>query len=103
MPKLKCVSSSHSASQAKKRKKNQREDPVKRQQERQCDSLRHQLNLNRQDRSDSEERGERRRERNTEAHRTACLDTERIQQEQGRNTAAHRQVRLRNPERRREE
>jgi len=104
------------------------EDPVKRQQERLRDWQRHHRNSTRnthpRESPDSEQRDERRRERNTEAHRItrldperrqeeqyrnteahriARLDPERRQEEQGRNTEAHRRVRLENPERRRQE
>ena len=97
MPKLKHAPSSYSLSQAKKCKKTQREDPVKRQQE----SIRRQLrSSNSRCREDPEER---RRQQNTETHRTACLDPERRQEEQERNTAVRQQVRIENLDTRRVE
>ena len=86
-PKRKCVSSAHSARQAKKRKRDQRE--------------REDLNSLASSESllSSEET---RRQRDAEAHRLVRLDPERRQQEQERNTAARREVRL-DPERRQQE
>ena len=81
MPKLKHTSSSHAVSLTKRRKKNK--------QERQGDLPRCQEHS--------------RRECDAEAHRSACRDPVRRQQEQERNTAARRRVRLEDPERRREE
>ena len=69
MPKLKRASSAHVASQAKRRKKNQRE-------------LQHEGDLPRH-------QEQRRRERDAEAHRNARCDPVRRQQEQERNTDAH--------------
>ena len=101
MPKFKRASSSYSLSRAKKRMKTQRDDPVKRQQERLRDSSRHHLDSSHsRSREDPEER---RRQRNTEARRTSRLDPERRRDEQEQNTATRRQVRLANTERRRAE
>ena len=88
MPKLKCASLSQSVFKAKKRKRSQREDPVMRQQERQCWSIRHQpqsTNESGQCRRESEER---RRQRDAQAHQISRLDPERRQLEQERDTAA---------------
>ena len=104
MPKLKRASSSSSVSQVKKWKRTQREDLVKRQQERHRDLHRHQ-----QDSSDNfdprvcQDFEERRRQRDAEANRNARCDPERRREEQRRNTTAHRRVRMEEPERRKEE
>ena len=60
------------ASQAKKRKKKTRQDPIKRQQEREQDRLRHQLDSHRLPCPDSEKRNSTRRERDVAAHRQFC-------------------------------
>ena len=95
------MSSSHSASQAKKRKKNRREDPIKRQQARERTGLdktatRLSNSSGPRGRQDSEQR---RREHDAETHQSARLDL----QEQERNTVAHRQLCLEDSERRQEE
>ena len=38
MPKLKCATAAHRANQAKKRKRNQRQDPVRHQEEQECNT-----------------------------------------------------------------
>ena len=68
MSKLKRASSALSGSEAKKRKQKQREDPVKRQLEREHDRLRHQLDSRQQSRPDSEERQIRRQEHDAAVH-----------------------------------
>ena len=93
MPKLKCASSSLTASRAKKRKK---EIPERLQQDSDSDE-----NDIRQETDDV--RQEMRRLRNTEARRIARLDPLRRQQEQARNTEARRRVRQQDSERRQEE
>ena len=94
MPKLKRKSASKAASEAKKRKEIQREDPLKRQQERQRDSLRHlRSSANRDDSYSPLGSVQRRRERNTETHQISRLDSERRREEQIRDTAAHRTAR----------
>ena len=77
MPKFKRQTSSHCLLQAKKRKRAQREDPVKRQRE---------------------------QERNSAARRRLRADNpETRQEEQLRDAAAHRRIRQGNPKRRQEE
>ena len=77
MPKQKRASSAHLARQAKKRKRSQREDPVKRQRE---------------------------QERNAAARRQLRVNSpERRQEERQRDAASHRQVRQQNPDRRLDE
>ena len=88
-PKRKRVSSAHSACQAKKRKRNQRqtEQQLSRSHAT-CESLTFE---------------ERRCKHNVEAHRSARLDPDTRQHEQEQNTAARRQSRMENPDRRVEE
>ena len=99
MPKLKRASSSYSLSQAKKRKKTQRDDPVRRHQERLRDSLRRQRHSSSS--YSRNDRQERRRLCNTEERQTSRLDPER-RTEQERDTAARRLSRQ-DPHRRIEE
>ena len=73
----------------------QREDPVRRQQEKECKSVRHQ-HLCQQDSSGnkkSQERAQRRQECNTQTRRSACLNPERRLLEQEHNAALGQQVR----------
>ena len=102
MPKLKRASSSQLSSRAKKRKKKQREDPIKRQQLRERDRLRYQANSSRGAHPRSEET-DCRTQRNTAARRRVRLEnTDRRTEEQVRDTAAHR-VSRDNPDIRRQE
>ena len=77
MPRFKRATAAHRANQAKKRKRNQREDPVRRQEEQECNTATRQL-----------------------LHED---NPERREQEQQRNAEARRQLQQQNPERRQEE
>ena len=111
MPKFKRASSSQLSSQAKKRKKKTRQDPVKRQQERERDRLRHMDSITRERHAAAHrqvrltrERRQMEQERDTEAHqRVRQQNRERRLMEQERDTEAHRRVRIDNPHRRTEE
>ena len=103
MPKLKRASSSQLSSRAKKRKKKQREDPIKRQQQREMDRLRYQANSSPRAQPRSEETDSR-RQRNTAARRQVRQENpQRRLLEQQRDTTAHRRVRLENTDTRTEE
>ena len=78
MPKLKRASSSQVSSQAKKHKKKTRQDPVKRQQERERDRLR--------------QMDTRRRELDAATHRQIRQNPHRRLMEQEQNTASRRQT-----------
>ena len=77
MPRFKCATVAHCANQAKKRKRNQREDPIRWQEEQECNTA-----IRRLLREDNPERRE---------------------QEQQHDAEAHRQLRQQNPQRRQEE
>ena len=99
MPKFKRATAAHSALQAKKRKRNQREDPVKRQQEQERSAA-----ARRRLRVDNPEIREQEQQLNTAAHRRIRQENpERRHEEQQLNTAAHRRIRQEDPERRHEE
>ena len=89
MPKLKRASSAHSAIQANRRKRSQREERG------------HNLRSHTSSEVSCEENS--RRVRDDEAHRSARCDPERRQLEQEHNTAAQRQLCRENPGRRQEE
>ena len=77
MPRFKCATAAHCANQAKKRKRNQREDPIRWQEEQEC---------------------------NTAIRRLLHEDNpERREQEQQHDAEAHRQLRQQNPQCRQEE
>ena len=77
MPKQKRASSALCARQAKKRKRSQRQDPVKQEGERNA----RRSQYPRSHSSPEVSLDERRRERDAEAHRSARLDPQRRQQE----------------------
>ena len=98
MPKQKRVSSAHLARQAKKRKRSQREDPVKRQQEQERNAAaRRQLRINNPERRQEE------RQHDAATHRqNRQQNLDRRLDEQQRDTIAHRDARE-NPVRRMDE
>ena len=107
MPKQKRVFSAHCARQAKKRKRNQREDPLKRQKEQE-----HNTAARRQLRLDCLERRQEERLRDTAAHQQhntdarqqiRLQDPQRRDEERLHDTAAHKRIRQYDPERREEE
>ena len=83
MPKFKCSTAAHCACQAKKRKRSQREDPVRRQDEQECNTAAGQQLC-----VDNRETREQEQHRDTEAHRRICQENP--DNEQQHNTEAHR-------------
>ena len=101
MPKLKRVSAAHSARLATMRKRRQREDLVKRQQERERDAQRYlRSRLLSHPEVNSEERG---REHTAEAHGSERIDPEILGQHEQECNVSSRQLLVDDRERRREE